>query len=64
MTDAKRRANDKHLATHYEQISFRVRKGVRQEWHYLARARGLSLAGMIVKAVSEYVQNHLEDDPT
>ena len=53
MTDAKRRANDKHLATHYEQIAFRVRKGVRQEWHDLAHARGLSLAGMIVKAADD-----------
>lgn len=63
VSDAKRKANEKYTARNYEQIAFRVRKGVRQEWHVLAHARGLSLAGLIVKAVSEYVENHPAHDP-
>lgn len=58
LTESKRRANDKFLAKNYEQIAFRVRKGIRAEWKCAAEKRGLSLAGLIVTAVTDYLQAH------
>lgn len=58
VSDSKRRANEKYTARNYEQIAFRVRKGIRAEWKCAAEKRGLSLAGLIVTAVTEYLQAH------
>lgn len=61
VSDSKRRANEKYTARNYEQIAFRVRKGIRAEWKCAAEKRGLSLAGLIVTAVTEYLQAHQPD---
>lgn len=57
-SDAKVRANDRYNKKMYESIGLRVHKGIRQSWKIYADAYGLSLAGLIVKAVSEYIQRH------
>lgn len=63
-SDSRVKANDRYNKKVYESIGFRVRKGTRSEWKIFADREGLSLAAFIVKAVSEYVQNHSENDPT
>lgn len=63
MTDAKRLANRRYSDKAYDRVAIRVYRGMRQVWHDAARARGLSLAGLIVLAVAEYVQCHPEDHP-
>lgn len=55
---SKRRANERYTARNYEQIAFRVRRGVRDSWKNSASARGLSLAALIVSAVEEYLTAH------
>lgn len=61
VSESKRRANERYTAKNYEQIAFRVRKGVRADWKCAAEKLGLSLAGLIVTAVTEYLQAHQSD---
>ena len=61
MTDAKRRADRKYSEKTYDRVAIRVHKGTRSRWHDAAAARGLSLAALIVAAVSEYIQTHPPD---
>lgn len=59
---SKRRANERYTARNYEQIAFRVRRGVRDSWKVAASVRGLSLAALIVSAVEEYLTAHPVED--
>lgn len=58
MTDAKRRADRKYSDKTYDRVAIRVHKGMRSLWHDAAADRGLSLAALIVAAVTEYIQTH------
>lgn len=62
MTDAKRRADRKYSDKAYDRVAIRVHKGTRSRWHDEATRRGLSLAGLIVTAVTEYIETHPPDD--
>lgn len=61
MTDAKRRANRKYSDRAYDRVAIRVHKGIRSRWHDSASALGLSLASLIVTAVTEYIETHPPD---
>lgn len=61
MTDAKRRADRKYSDKAYDRVAIRVHKGTRSRWHDAAAARGVSLAALIVAAVTEYIQQHPPD---
>lgn len=61
MTDAKRRADRKYSEKAYDRVAIRVHKGMRSRWHDAAAARGVSLATLIVTAVTEYIQTHPPD---
>lgn len=61
MTDAKRRADRKYSEKTYDRVAIRVHKGTRSRWHDAAAARGLSLAALIVAAVTEYIQTNPPD---
>lgn len=54
-------ANDRYNRKVYESIALRVVKGTRSRWHDAAADRGLSLAALIVAAVTEYIQTHPPD---
>lgn len=58
---ARVRANDRYNKKAYESIALRVHKGTRSRWHDEATRRGLSLAGLIVTAVTEYIETHPPD---
>lgn len=60
-SDSKVKANDRYNKKVYESIGLRVRKGTRNEWKKQADRLGLSLAGLIVTAVTEYLQAHQSD---
>lgn len=60
-SESKVKANDRYNKKVYESIGLRVRKGTRTEWKRAAEKRGLSLAGLIVTAVTEYLQAHQPD---
>lgn len=59
---ARVRANDRYNRKAYESIALRVHKGTRSIWHDEATRRGLSLASLIVTAVTEYIETHPPDD--
>lgn len=67
LTDSQRKANRKWRDANYDKICVQVRRGIREDWKKSADARGLSLAGLIVTAVTEYLERHpapsLEDLP-
>lgn len=54
-SQARINANDRYNKKVYESIGFRVHKGTRDLWKQEAEKRGLSLAGLIVKAVEAYI---------
>lgn len=56
------RANRKYNDLAYDRVAIRVHKGTRSRWHDEATRRGLSLAGLIVTAVTEYIETHPPDD--
>lgn len=58
MGTARTRANRKYNDRVYDRVAIRVHKGVRDLWRASADARGLSLAGLIVTAVTEYLERH------
>lgn len=58
MATARTLANRKYNEKTYDVLSIRVHKGVRDFWKASADARGLSLAGLIVTAVTEYLERH------
>ena len=53
MQESRKRANEKWLAEHYEQISFRVPKGTKGKIKEAAAARGMSMAAFIQAACKE-----------
>lgn len=58
MPTARTRANRKYNEKAYEQIAIRVHKGTRTAWREHAERLGMSLAGLIVTAVTEYLDTH------
>jgi len=42
----------------YDRIAIRVKKGIRDEWKAAAADLGLSLAGLVVAGVEEYIEGH------
>lgn len=57
-SSARVRANDKYNRKAYDSIFIRAYKGTRERWQVSASALGLSLAGLIVAAVTEYLERH------
>lgn len=55
ISDSKRRADKKWRDANLEQVAIRIHKGIRDRWKLEAEKRGLSLAGLIVKAVEKYL---------
>lgn len=62
MGTSRTRANRKYNDSAYDRVAIRVHKGTRSIWHDEATRRGLSLAGLIVTAVTEYIETHPPDD--
>lgn len=62
ISDSKRRADRKWRENNYDKICIQVHKGTRQNWKAYADVHGLSLAGLIVKAVQEYMHQHSDGD--
>lgn len=42
----------------YDRLAIRVKKGKRDEWKTAAADLGLSLAGLVVAGVEEYISRH------
>lgn len=61
MGTSRTRANRKYNDSAYDRVAIRVHKGTRSRWHDAAADRGLSLAALIVAAVTEYIQTHPPD---
>ena len=55
-TDAKRRANEKYLREKLEGITFRVKKGMKEQIRNHAQARGESMNAFILRAVYETIE--------
>lgn len=62
LTDAQRKANRKWREKNYDKICIQLPVGTRDHWKDAAAALGLSLAGMIAAAVSEYLVRHDRGD--
>lgn len=58
MATSRTRANRKYNDKTYDQIKIQLRKGIRDTWKIEAEKRGLSLASLILQAVSEFLENH------
>lgn len=61
MPTARTKANRKYNEKAYDKVQIQVHKGLKDVWKQAAERLGLSLAGLIVKAVEEYIQNHYND---
>ena len=55
ISDAKRKIDKKWRKEHYEKLGIGLPAGTRELWKQEAAKRGLSLAGMIKQAVSEFI---------
>lgn len=53
MQESRKKANEKWLATHYEQIAFRAPKGTKEKIKAAAAAQGMSMAAYIQAACKE-----------
>ena len=53
MQESRKRANEKWLAAHYEQISIRAPKGTKEKIKAAAAAHGMSMAAFIQAACKE-----------
>lgn len=58
MATARTRANRRYNEKNYDKIQIQAHKGTRAQWKQEADARGLSLAALIVTAVTEYLTQH------
>ena len=52
------RAVQRYMDKTYDRIAIRVKKGKRDEWKKAAADLGLSLAGLVVAGVDEYIERH------
>ena len=52
-TQQQNKATQKYIATHLEDIRFRVKKGKKAEYQAKAKAKGLSLSAYIIKLIEE-----------
>lgn len=55
---AKMAYNDEYNKNTYDNLHLRVKKGVKDEYKAAADRLGLSLAGLVVAALDEYIQQH------
>ena len=56
--EAHNRAVQKYMDKTYDRIAIRVKKGTRDAWKAAAADLGLSLAGLVVAGVDEYIERH------
>ncbi|MCM1059630.1 MAG: hypothetical protein NC452_04995 [Eubacterium sp.] len=56
--DASKKATIKYIKENLDEVRFRVRKGLKDEYKNKAKAAGMSLAEFIKAAIDEYVENH------
>lgn len=61
ISDSKRKADRKWRESNYDKICIQVKRGYRDAWKASANRLGLSLAGLICKAVEEFVSNHSKE---
>lgn len=54
--DCQKRATKKWKSANYDKISVEYPKGTRETWKNEAKKRGLSLAQLILFAVTEYIK--------
>jgi len=52
------RAVQRYMDKTYDRIAIRVKKGIRDQWKAAAADLGLSLAGLVVAGVEEYIEGH------
>lgn len=55
---AKMKYNDGYNKTAYDNLHVRVKKGMKEEYKSAADSLGMSLAGLVVAALDEYIQQH------
>lgn len=60
---SKRKSDRKWRENNYDKICIQVHKGIRDNWKASAESRGMSLAGLIVTAVTEYLDRHPNSNP-
>ena len=54
-SESHNRAVQRYMDKTYDRIAIRVKKGIRDEWKAAAADLGLSLAGLVVAGVEEYI---------
>lgn len=59
-TDAQNRAVQRYKEKNYDRLAIAIKKGKRDEWKTAAADLGLSLAGLVVAGVEEYISRHKE----
>lgn len=57
-SESHNRAVMKYMDKTYDRVAIRVKKGKRDEWKAAAADLGLSLAGLVVAGVDEYISRH------
>jgi len=55
---AQNRAVQRYKDKAYDRLAVAIKKGKRDEWKAAAADLGLSLAGLVVAGVEEYIQAH------
>lgn len=56
ISDTKRKIDKKWRKEHYEKLSIGLPAGTRETWKQEAEKRGLSLAGLVKQAVTEFLE--------
>ena len=62
MTKARLAAQKRYKAKALDKVAFETPKGMKAKYKEAAQACGLSLMGMIRKAVEEFIANHAGED--
>ena len=57
-TQAQNRAVQRYKDKVYDRLAVSIKKGKRDEWKKAAADLGLSLAGLVVAGVDEYIERH------